>query len=200
MKCLTAPALILIAMLTATGHAGSQELPDALRRCSGIAAAAERLACFDAVATTLAAPEADGSVQLGRWQVVTSSRPGGRDIVAEQRPLEPWGEEGIVLQITCRDDRAGLAVGRDEPVMNTSGVFTTVRVNDRLAPGDIWEGARNRQQALYPGNVREFLQQLPATGSLFIRLEGSRRWRFEGTYQLDGIADIRRRILAACSR
>jgi hypothetical protein len=200
MKCLTAPTLMLLAMLPTTVQAAGEALPEAMRRCAGLAAAQERLACFDSVAATLAAPDADGAVQLGRWQVVTSSRPGGRDIVAEQRPLEPWGEEGIVLQISCRDDRAVLAVGRDEPVMNTSGVFTTVRVNDRLAPGDIWEGARNRQQALYPGNVREFLQQLPATGSLFIRLEGSRRWRFEGTYQLDGIADIRQRILAACSR
>ena len=52
----------------------------------------------------------------------------------------------------------------------------------------------------YPGDARDFLRQLPATGTLFVRLEGSRRWRFEGTYQLDGIDDVRRRMLAACSR
>lgn len=190
--------MFLLALLPVPGL--GEELPQALRRCAGLSAVTERLACFDALAASLRAPEADGVATVGRWEVKSRSTPAGREIVAEQRPIEPWGEEGIVLQIACRDDRVILAVGRDAPVMNTSSVFATVRINDRLAPGDIWEGTRDRHQALHPGNTREFLQQLPATGPLSIRLEGSRRWRFEGTYQLDGIADIRRRILSACSR
>lgn len=198
MKRLTASAVFLLALLPVQGL--GEELPEALRRCAGISPVTERLACYDALAASLSAPEADGVTTVGRWEVRATSTPKGREIVAEQRPVEPWGEEGIILQIACRDDRVSLAVGRDAPVLSTSSVFATVRINDRLAPGDIWEGTRDRHQALYPGNTREFLQQLPATGTLSIRLEGSRRWRFEGTYELTGISDIRRRILAACSR
>lgn len=199
-----ASILGLVALLLVAGPpsaaAAEPALAEALHRCARMPAAAERLACFDAVAASLAVPEADGVAAVGRWQVRATSTPAGREIVAEQRPVEPWGEEGIILEIACREGRATLSVGRDSPVMSTASIFATVRINDRLAPGDIWEGTRDRHQALYPGNTREFLQQLPATGTLSIRLEGSRRWRFEGTYELTGIADIRRRILAACAR
>jgi len=199
-----ASILGLVALLLLAGpqsaSAAEPALTEALRRCAGMPAAAERLACFDTLAASLAVPDGDGAATVGRWEVkATSTRP-GREIVAEQRPVEPWGEEGVILRIACREDRATLSVGRDSPVMSTSSVFATVRINDRLAPGDIWEGTRDRHQALYPGNTREFLQQLPETGTLFIRLEGSRRWRFEGTYDLDGIAGVRSRILAACPR
>ena len=193
-------SFLLMAAAPHVASASEPALPDALRRCAAMPASAERLACFDGLAASLSVPDADGVATVGRWEVRSGPTPAGRQIIAEQRPIEPWGEEGVVLQLACRDDRVILAVGRDAPVMNTSSVFATVRINDRLAPGDIWEGTRDRHQALYPGNTREFLQQLPATGTLSIRLEGSRRWRFEGTYQLDGIADIRRRILSACAR
>ncbi|MGU9978757.1 hypothetical protein ACJ4V0_01820 [Phreatobacter sp. HK31-P] len=192
--------LLLLIAAPLAAPASEVALADALRRCAGETGVAERLACFDGLAASLATPEADGAAVVGRWEVKATSTPAGREIIAEQRPVEPWGEEGIILQVACREGRAVLGVGREIPVMNTTNVFATVRINDRLAPGDIWEGTRDRHQALYPGNVREFLQQLPATGTLSVRLEGSRRWRFEGTYQLDGIADIRRRILAACVR
>jgi hypothetical protein len=193
-------ALLAGLILSPAASANDAALPDAVRRCGAIAKEAERLACFDGLAAGLAAPAAQGTVTLGRWQVTTTTGPSGRVIVADQRPLEPWGEESIILRITCRDDRVVLSVGRDGPVMGAASVFANVRINDRLAPGDIWQGTRNLHEALFPGEVREFLGRLPATGTLAIRLEGSRRWRFEGTYQLDGIAEIRQQLLAACSR
>lgn len=199
------PLVVVLALLAGlalprSGAAVETPLPDALRRCATIAVEAERLVCFDRLASSVAVPGDDGTFTLGRWQVTASSGPSGRVIVADQRPAEPWGEESIVLEITCRDDRLALAVGRDSPVMGAASVFANVRINDRLAPGDIWQGSRNLHRAIFPGDVREFLTRLPSTGTLAIRLEGSRRWRFEGTYQLDGIDEIRRRMLAACSR
>lgn len=193
-------ALLAGLILSPAAGATDAALPDAVKRCGSIAVDAERLACFDRIAAALAAPGVPGTVTLGRWQVTTTTGPSGRVIVADQRPLEPWGEESIILRITCRDDRVVLSVGRDGPVMGAASVFANVRINDRLAPGDIWQGTRNLHEALFPGDVREFLARLPATGTLAIRLEGSRRWRFEGTYQLDGIAEIRQQLLAACSR
>lgn len=197
-----AVVLVLLAGLAPPPVAAAAEpdLPDALRRCATIQVQAERLACFDRLAAALAAPDEPGTATIGRWLVTTGTNASGRTIVADQRPLEPWGEEGIVLEISCRNDRVALAVGRDSPVMGAASVFVTLRINDRLAPGDIWQGSRDLQQAIYPGDVREFLTRLPATGTLAIRLEGSRRWRFEGTYRLDGIDAIRRRMLTACSR
>jgi hypothetical protein len=193
-------ALVAGLILSPAAGATDAALPDAVKRCGSIAVDAERLACFDRIAAALAAPGVPGTVTLGRWQVTTTTGPSGRVIVADQRPLEPWGEESIILRITCRDDRVAMSVGRDGPVMGAASVFANVRINDRLAPGDIWQGTRNLHEALFPGDVREFLARLPATGTLAIRLEGSRRWRFEGTYQLDGIAEIRQQLLAACSR
>lgn len=201
MKAFAVPlALVASLALSPSGGAVEAALPDALRRCATIPVEAERLACFDRLASSVAVPSEGGTVTLGRWQVTASAGSSGPVIVADQRPLEPWGEESIILEISCRDDRVSLSVGRDSPVMAAASVFATVRVNDRLAPSDIWQGSRDLQQAIYPGDVRDFLSRLPATGTLAIRLEGSRRWRFEGTYQLEGIAEIRRRILAACSR
>lgn len=201
MKAIAVPlALVAGLALAPAARAVETALPDALRRCASIVVEAERLACFDRLAAALAVPSEQGVVTRGRWQVTTTTGPSGRVIVADQRPLEPWGEDSIILRITCRDDRVVLSVGRDGPVMGAASVFANVRINDRLAPGDIWQGSRNLHEALFPGDVREFLARLPATGTLAIRLEGSRRWRFEGTYQLDGIAEIRQQLLAACSR
>lgn len=193
-------ALLAGLVLSPAASATESALPDAIRRCGSIAVEAERLACFDRLASSLTAPGEQGTVTFGRWQVTSSTGPSGRVIVADQRPLEPWGEESIILQITCSNDRVALSVGRDRPVMATANIFATVRINDRLAPSDIWQGTRNLHEALFPGDVREFLDRLPTTGTLAIRLEGSRRWRFEGTYQLDGIAEVRQRVLSACSR
>ncbi len=171
------------------------DLAASLRQCATIAAPAERLACFDA----LAAQPADVTAALsGRW------RPGraapDRRLAVEQPPLEPWSEEGIILVLACRDDRVSLSVRRDTPILAGATVFVTVRVNDRLAPGDVWSTGRDLSEAAFQGDAREFLRLLPETGTLFIRLEGSRRWRFEGTFQLDGIAPLRQRLLADCPR
>lgn len=201
MKRIAIVIAVMAGLAAASGAPATEaDLPEALGRCAAIRVEAERLACFDRIAASLAAPSPTVAPSAGPWRLTSESTPSGPVLLAEQRPVEPWGEESIALRINCRDDRVGLSVGRDGPVVSGASVFVTLRVNDRLAPGDIWEAARDRQAVSYPGDARDFLRQLPATGTLFVRLEGSRRWRFEGTYQLDGIDDVRRRMLAACSR
>jgi hypothetical protein len=193
----------LVVMLLATtvlaeqARAVEPALADGLRRCLALGADAERLACFERLARAL--PAAEGSAAPGRWELSASPGAAGRrTIVEEQRPLEPWGEESVILQVVCRDDRVGIAVRRDSLIANSSAVFTTIRINERLVPSDPWMAASDYRSVSYPGPGREFLASLPETGRLFVRLEGSRRWRFEGTYQLDGIAAIRDSVLTAC--
>lgn len=172
------------------------DLAASLRQCAAITATTERLACFDALAA--GQPAGPSAGLTGRWRQGQAMP--DRRLVVEQLPLESWSEEGIILVLSCRDDRVSLSVRRDTPILAGATVFVTVRVNDRLAPGDVWSVGRDLTEAAFPGDVRELLRQLPETGTLFIRLEGSRRWRFEGTFQLDGLAAIRTRLLADCPR
>lgn len=167
-----------------------------LRLCAAITAPPERLACFDALAA--GQPAAAPAGLTGRWRQGQATP--DRRLVVEQLPLEPWSEEGILLVLSCRNDRVSLSVRRDSTILAGPTVFVTVRVNDRLAPGDVWSAGRDLTEAAYQGDDREFLRQLPETGTLFIRLEGSRRWRFEGTFRLEGLAAIRTRLLADCPR
>lgn len=174
-------------------------LEDGLRRCAALSADAERLACFDGLARSRAAP--GNGPSLGRWTIRSETLSGGAlATIAEQRPVEPWTDESILLRIACRDGRVSVAVGRDNPVVNGSGVLTSVRIDDRLVPGDIWTAAPDYRSALYPGDAQAWLRGLPASGRLSIQLEGSRRWRFEGTFALDGLDEVRGRVLAACRR
>jgi hypothetical protein len=193
-----AVTLLATTVFAEPARAAEPALADALRRCLALGADAEKLACFERLARALPAA-AGGTAAPGRWEVAASPGAAGRrTIVAEQRPLEPWGEESVILQVVCRDDRVGIAVRRDSLIANSSAVFTTIRINERLVPSDPWTAASDYRSVSYPGPGRDFLATLPETGRLFVRLEGSRRWRFEGTYQLDGIAGIRDGILAAC--
>lgn len=194
-------SVLLLGLTTLPAGAADGDLSGGLRRCAAIAADADRLACFDALARGQVGREqagSQGTAALGRWQVETG--PGGA-IRATQRPVEPWDDEqSLILQVTCADDRAGLSVTREIPIANSFTSFVTVRVGNRLVPGDLWNVSRDYRTASFSGDVQDFLRMLPPTGQLFIRLEGSRRWRFEGTFELDGIEEIRRRVTAACRR
>lgn len=174
----------------------ASDLPAGLRQCAAITAAPERLACFD----ELAAKQPAGATAslAGRWREGQAFP--DRRLAVEQMPMEPWGEEGVILVLACRDDRVSLSVRRDNPILSGPTVFVTVRINDRLAPGDVWSAGRDLSEASYQGDAREYLRQLPDTGTLFVRLEGSRRWRFEGTFQLEGLAAIRQRLFSECPR
>lgn len=202
MQRMSLSALVLaFGLTTLAAGAAEGDAAEGLRRCAAIGADAERLACFDALARAQAGREqaqARPPASLGRWQVEAGQ---GGGLKATQRPVEPWDEDlSLILQVTCADDRAGLSVTREIPIANSFNAFVTVRVGNRLVPGDLWDVSRDYRTASYTGDVQDFLRRLPASGQIFIRLEGSRRWRFEGTFELDGIEEIRRRVAASCRR
>lgn len=195
-------ALVLaLGLTTLPAGAAEGDASEGLRRCAAIGADADRLSCFDALARSQAGreqPDSQGTAALGRWQVETGP---GASVRATQRPVEPWDDEqSLILQVTCADDRAGLSVAREIPIANTFTSFVTVRVGNRLLPGDLWNVSRDYRTASFSGDVQDFLRMLPSSGQLFVRLEGSRRWRFEGTFELEGIEEIRRRVAASCRR
>ncbi|WP_204326424.1 hypothetical protein, partial [Stenotrophomonas maltophilia] len=71
-----------------------------------------------------------------------------------------------------------LAVGRTAKVI--------VRIDSQPATDSQWTIANTSQEALLPENPIGFLRSLPATGRLFVRVEGVRNIRFEGTFRLEG--------------
>ncbi|WP_439573262.1 hypothetical protein [Phreatobacter sp.] len=196
-----ATLVLVLGLTTLPAGAADGDVSEGLRRCTAISADADRLACFDALArgqSGNAQAGGQGPAAVGRWQI--EAGPGG-SLKATQRPVEPWDDEqSLILQVTCDDDRAGLSVTREIPIANSFTSFVTVRVGNRLVPGDLWTVSRDYRTANFSGDVQDFLRALPATGQIAIRMEGSRRWRFEGTFELEGIADIRSRVAASCRR
>ncbi|WP_216073667.1 hypothetical protein, partial [Acinetobacter baumannii] len=83
------------------------DMPAALRRCSSITEDLTRLACFDAVARTVA-PATPSPGDRGAWDIQT--RPGG--VIASQRPAGPPSEDDISLVVGCTDGVTSLSVRR----------------------------------------------------------------------------------------
>ena len=168
-----------------------------LRRCTTITADAERLRCFDAAAHSLpdADPAAAGSA--GSWTVAPAPAGSGSGTgpTASQGPAGP---DNITLRIGCADGRASLSASRDPVIARSASTLVTLHVNDRLVLSDLWTSSNNYQSAAMSGDVAAFLRSLPATGKLSLQFEGSRGFRFEGVFELDGIGTVRRRIVEAC--
>jgi hypothetical protein len=193
---LAAAALCLFAL---GAIASAQPAGDgaALGECARISEDAQRLACYDRVVRGGSEPAGAPETSLGRWQAVAGS---AGAVVFRQEPLHPSAETDLVVELSCRNDRAAVSVQRNGALAISATVTATVRANDRLVSSDLWNVSRDTRAATFSGDVRALLELLPGQGSLEIRLEGSSRWRFEGAYQLDGIVKVRERLLASCRR
>ncbi|QCI66717.1 type VI secretion system-associated protein TagO [Phreatobacter stygius] len=181
-----------------------------VKRCASILQDVERLRCFDAAARSLEATGTSpgtgsgtsnsGASSSGTWDV-QAGRPqpdGTIPVMAIQRPTGQSGDESIVLRVGCADGRTVLSVSRDPVIARSASTLVTLHVNDRLVLSDLWVSSTNYQSAAMPGDVADFLRSLPDAGRLSVRLEGSRGFRFEGTFELQGIDLVRRRVAQAC--
>ncbi|MBN8942195.1 MAG: hypothetical protein J0H01_22000 [Rhizobiales bacterium] len=190
-------ALAAATLLGLVGHAAAQDDPRAaLGRCAGIAADADRLKCFDQIARPT--PPAPGRV--GNWEVQTATSPvdDSRIVSATQKPVEPWGEERIALNIRCFEGQTSVSVSRDSLLAVGRTAKVIVRIDSQPATDSQWTIANTSQEALLSENAIGFLRSLPAAGRLFVRVEGVRNIRFEGTFRLEGLNEIRRNVGEAC--
>ncbi|MGL4290049.1 MAG: type VI secretion system-associated protein TagO [Phreatobacter sp.] len=190
-------ALAAATLLGIVAHAAAQDDPRAaLGRCTGIAADAERLRCFDQIAR----PAQPTPGRVGNWEVQTTTSPvdDSRIVSATQKPAEAWGEERIALNIRCFEGQTSLSVSRDSLLAVGRTAKVIVRIDSQPATDSQWTIANTSLEAMLPENVIGFLRSLPATGRLFIRVEGVRNIRFEGTFRLEGLNDIRRNVGEAC--
>lgn len=190
-------ALAAATLLGIVTHAAAQDDPRAaLGRCAGIAADPERLKCFDLIAR----PAQPAPGRVGNWEVQTATSPvdDSRIVSATQKPVEPWGEERIALNIRCFEGQTSLSVSRDSLLAVGRTAKVIVRINSQPATDSQWTIANTSQEAILADNVIGFLRSLPAAGRLFIRVEGVRNIRFEGTFRLEGLNEIRRSVGEAC--
>lgn len=179
--------------LASTGLA-QDDMPAALRRCSSITEDLTRLACFDAVARSVAPAAPSSGEARGAWDIQT--RPGS--VVASQRPAGPPSEDDISLVVGCTGGVTSVSVRRQPVVARSASTLVTVHVNDRLLDSDLWATSADLRSASMPGDAAAFLRGLPSEGELMIRLEGSRGFRFEGTFALRGLDQVRRAVGQAC--
>ncbi|QCI66895.1 type VI secretion system-associated protein TagO [Phreatobacter stygius] len=176
--------------------AAQDETRAALGRCAAIAADADRLKCFDQLARPV--PPASGSAPI--WEVQTEISPvdDSRIVNVTQKPVEPWGEQRVALTIRCFEGQTSLSVSRDSLLAVGRTAKVIVRIDRQPATEGQWTIATTSQEAILPENAIGFLRALPSTGRLFIRVEGVRNLRFEGTFRLEGVNEIRRTVGEAC--
>lgn len=167
-----------------------------LGRCAAIAGDADRLKCFDQMARP--AVPAPGGATIWEVQTETSPVDDSRIVQVAQKPLGPWGDLSITLQLRCIEGRTVVQVSRDTLLAVGRSVKVITRIGTQRATESQWTVGNTSQEAVLTDNPIGFLRSLPTSGRLFIRVEGVREQRFEGIFRLDGLAEIRRNLGEAC--
>jgi hypothetical protein len=186
---------------TAPGASADSDLSSRLKACGAIAAAAERLACFDALGgkETPATP----AVVASHWEIrenktaADSSRE-TTGLNALPAPLSA-GADPAALVLRCRDHKTEFFIAANDAWRKDAGSLKVFyRAEDGAAVERDWPGSPSGKAAFAPGDAIAFAQSLPESGALFIRVFDATGEPHEATFQLDGIAEVRRRVAAAC--
>jgi type VI secretion system protein VasI len=192
----------LIVLCGLSARARAQDDARALiGRCAVVTPDADRLKCYDELARPRQAAEPGEPVQhVGAWDVRTATSPvdDSRVIRASQLPVEAWDEQRVALHLGCFEGRTIVRLSRDSllAVGRTAKVIT--RVDQQPAAEAQWTVGVTSQDVDLTDNPIGFLRALPATGRLFVRVEGVRNTRFESTFRLDGLDPLRRMLGNAC--
>jgi hypothetical protein len=183
---------------TAPYASADSDLSSRLKACGAIAAGAERLACFDALAgkETPAAP----TVVASHWEIRESKS--AVDSSPETTGLNALASVGVdpaALVLRCRDHKTEFFIAANDPWRkDAGGVRVFYRTGDGAAIERDWPGSASGKAAFAPGDTIAFAQSLPESGELFIRVFDATGEPHEAIFQLDGIAEVRRRVAAAC--
>jgi hypothetical protein len=189
----------VLVLLTCSEFARGQtaaDIPLPLRECAQISNDPVRLACYDGLIRGVSPPVVSPSADLGRWQPTEAS---DAALGFRQEPIQ-GADVDLTLEVRCRDDRVSLHLSRNGPLANSASASVTMRADDRLISSNLWTVSRDARSATLTDDARALLERLPERGILEIRIEGSSRFRFEGRYDLAGLAGIRQKLLRQCRR
>jgi hypothetical protein len=104
------------------------------------------------------------------------------------------------LAIRCRGQRTEFLVsttGTWRP--STAGEFRVAyRIDEQPLIEERWVAFAGGRSALFKGDVIQFVRLLPEQGRLSVRVYDWQGPPHEATFQLAGLADVRRKIAAAC--
>ena len=142
--------------------------------------------------------------------------PAGGDnwIVSETTsPLDysPQTTAAIAAEAAVKDAPSSLAIRcrgrRTEFLVSTTGAWrpstagelrVAYRIDDQPAIEERWAAFAGGRSAVFKGDVIQFVRSLPERGRLSIRVYDWQGPPHEATFQLAGLADVRRKIAAAC--
>jgi hypothetical protein len=104
------------------------------------------------------------------------------------------------LNVRCRLQRVELAVstaGRWKASSNDQ-LRVAYRIDQRPKVEGLWIAARDGRTASFKGDTLQLLQSLPDSGLMSISVFDGQGRAHEAAFQLNGLAAVRQKVLAAC--
>ena len=104
------------------------------------------------------------------------------------------------LAIRCRGERTELAVATTGSWLPSKyNDFRVIyQINDQAPVEQRWAASTGGRSAIFRGDAIRFLQALPDSGHISIRVYGSQAIPHEATFHLAGLDAVRRRVAAVC--
>jgi hypothetical protein len=106
----------------------------------------------------------------------------------------------LSLTIRCRARRIDLSVssisGWKTPSNNQLRI--AYQIDQRPVVEERWTASAGGKTASLNGNALQFLQALPTSGQILIRVFDSQAVAHESVFRLDGLAPIRQKVVDAC--
>jgi type VI secretion system (T6SS) VasI/EvfG family protein len=195
------PLAAALGSLAAPCAPADGDLSSKVKACATIAGAPDRLACFDALAGK--EPPAPATVVAAHWEIRESksavdSSPETTGLNALS-PAQSTGLDPAALVLRCRDHKTEFFIAANDPWGGSADSLRVFyRTDDGVAVERDWLSSPSGKAAFAPGDAIAFAQSLPESGKLFIRVFDAIGEKHEATFQLDGIAEVRRRVAAAC--
>jgi hypothetical protein len=150
-----------------------------------------------AKSTSPASPEGEG------WLVSETTSPVDYSPQVNAATLSHATAENApsTLTVRCRLQRIELSVSTVAGSWKASGngqFRVAYRVGLQPAVEEQWVAAQDGRTASFKGDTQQLLQSLPDSGPIAIGVFDWQGPAHEAVFQLDGIAAVRQKILAAC--
>jgi hypothetical protein len=104
------------------------------------------------------------------------------------------------LTVRCRAKKIDLSVSAMSAwkAPGNNQLRVAYQIEQRPVVEERWTASAGGKTASFNGNALQFLQALPASGQILIRVFDSQNVAHEATFRLDGLAAIRQKVVDAC--